>query len=147
MGGFAWLRVALALLCAGCNTQQSAAGPQEDCSRKTKFGDPLCCGRSDELPSISCIDLSDGGTIYGSFKHCGGQGEIHDARFVGAVCCEGLVEVALMTKTDDANEPGPPPGCRLDSLSARICSACGNGICDVVENSCNCAKDCPDLTK
>lgn len=113
-----------------------------DCDATTELGDPICCGRSDELPGLSCVDLTGDGTIYGQYGRCLEQGERFDARFIGGACCDGLTPI----ENEDEYEGEPinyKPGCYPISESGRLCSACGNGECEPVENSCNCAEDCP----
>ncbi|MBR9704699.1 hypothetical protein GOV12_04760 [Candidatus Pacearchaeota archaeon] len=55
----------------------------------------------------------------------------------GHDCCEGLVEIKAQNLLNNSNCKDPEP---LGSW--RICSDCGNGICENKENSCNCKKDC-----
>ena len=59
--------------------------------------------------------------------------EAGEHRGVAVVCCDGLVEIP----------PAYPLGnvCVL-MFGFDLCSACGDGICDDWENSCNCPEDC-----
>lgn len=49
-------------------------------------------------------------------------------------CCPGLVKVPC-------DKPGPDGECQ-PCLGASICTYCGDGICGIGENSCNCSDDC-----
>ena len=132
---------------AGSSGTDDFGGPTaggDPCAKTTSLGDPICCGQDGEIPNVSCIDLSGGGTIYGSYGQCIGQGEIYDARFAGGVCCEGLAMLHIAVPSEGETSPpnGVPAGCRLESLSGVLCSACGNESCDDGENWCNCPDDC-----
>jgi hypothetical protein len=59
--------------------------------------------------------------------------EAGENRGVAVVCCEGLVEI------DNAYPCGHVCGI---IFGYPLCSACGDGICDDWENSCNCPEDC-----
>lgn len=120
------------------------ASAGDPCMNRTSLGDRICCGRTGEVRNVSCIDLSDGGTIYGSLGRCVGQGDSYDRRFVGGVCCDGLVSLQTLIPSDGKMPPqqGVPAGCVLESLSRVVCSTCGNDVCDEGENGCNCAADC-----
>jgi hypothetical protein len=113
-----------------------ASGDSTGCGQVTRLGDPICCGRPDELPNLSCIDLSDGGTEFGDFEHCLSQGQGFDARQVGAACCDGLSIIEPTFKVDGKVD------CNAVFGSHRLCSACGNGNCEDVETVCNCPGDC-----
>jgi hypothetical protein len=127
-------------------TQTSSASPLDaavPCGRETTLGDSICCGREGELINVSCVDLSDGGTIYGRFGRCHEQGEIYDARFAGGVCCEPLVGITMYVPSAEADGSGGlPVGCWVGGEGVFMCSACGDGVCQEVENWCNCATDC-----
>lgn len=123
------------------NTDAETRSGSAPCGRLTELNDPICCGRDDEIPGISCIDLSDGGTIYGGFGRCLVEGEVLDLRVVGGTCCEGLRTVEQLREFDGAVE-GFAPGCYPEAEGAVYCSACGDGLCGKVENRCNCARDC-----
>jgi hypothetical protein len=153
--------LALVCLATGCTDGQADAEPsappetssalvpassapiEDPCEQTTSLGDHICCGRPDELPNISCVDLSDGGTIYGGYQSCRAQGQIYDMRFVGGICCEPLSRLQLLKPQAGASYDGLPPGCGIESLAAAVCSACGDGLCQDVENWCNCPTDCP----
>ncbi len=124
--------------------QDSPAAP---CLRETSLGDPICCGRSNELPGTSCIDLTDGGTIYGDHGRCLELGEGFDRRVVGGACCDPLVTIQDTFPSKDGTTAGNlPEGCTIGGLSRAICSACGDGVCDNIENRCNCPDDCQPQT-
>ena len=50
-------------------------------------------------------------------------------------CCPGLASIGC---------EGPPTAevCEGDCAGAVICARCGNGLCGLGENACNCAQDC-----
>ena len=59
--------------------------------------------------------------------------EAGENRGVAVVCCEGLVEIANSFPCGHV--------CSI-IFGYPLCSACGDGICDDWENSCNCPEDC-----
>jgi hypothetical protein len=61
---------------------------------------------------------------------CAGAGE---HRGVAVVCCDGLVELPNIYPVDYV--------CVL-TFGYPVCSACGDGICDDWESTCNCPEDC-----
>jgi len=121
---------------SGSSPSSDAGTSKATCGRTTKYGDRVCCGAPGEIPNVSCIDLTDGGTVFGAFQHCLGQSEVFDARQVGAVCCTGLMKIDLSSGVDGSIECGGPLS------AARYCPACGDQKCDEVENRCNCPADC-----
>jgi hypothetical protein len=50
-------------------------------------------------------------------------------------CCEGLKPISC----DRPNERGV---CRYGCVGTVICANCGNGVCGLGENKCNCPEDC-----
>jgi hypothetical protein len=120
--------------------RRSDAGSEAGCGDKTEYGDLICCGKADELPGLSCIDLTDGGTVFGTFGRCLVQGERFDARQVGSVCCDGLRRLDSDQPVEVAD--GGESRCEPELLPLKYCSACGNEVCDTVENRCNCPQDC-----
>ena len=55
-------------------------------------------------------------------------------------CCEGLTKISCARPDANGN---CPEGC----VGASICANCGNGICGLGENKCNCPEDCKEQTK
>ena len=54
-------------------------------------------------------------------------------------CCEGLVVIGC--------EQAAPPGLCRPCEGSTSCSPCGDGVCDPVENNCNCADDCEPIPR
>jgi len=53
-----------------------------------------------------------------------------------ADCCDGLARVPNLV-------PGPD-GCEGSGhMGISVCLLCGDGVCDDLENACNCPEDCP----
>lgn len=56
--------------------------------------------------------------------------------FKGQNCCPGLKSVLYPCS-------GKPPNCTCSRGGTSVhCTNCGNGTCDIFENSCNCPVDC-----
>jgi hypothetical protein len=71
---------------------------------------------------------------------CHGEGEVFSAKVAKPIgCCDGLVAVNHAGLADSGT------GCVLHSLNGevKICTQCGNGLCGLGENVCNCSVDCP----
>ncbi len=60
--------------------------------------------------------------------------------YPGYQCCPGLTAISTAKPDQYGNCPSQPP------LGASVCAKCGNGICGLGENKCNCPKDCLALT-
>lgn len=67
---------------------------------------------------------------------CVGEGEATFSTF-GADCCSGLVAIR-----SGLPPPGYPPFNCSVGLDSRVCSRCGDGICDQWERPCGCPQDC-----
>ena len=65
---------------------------------------------------------------------CGTSGYIGD----GLPCCEGFIKRCGFPSFDDTCERAP----QNSYYSAPMCIPCGNGICETLENACNCPEDC-----
>lgn len=104
----------------------------------------ICCGQPGELVGSNCVAWS---FIQDKVDHCvaeSGELDGHDIPY-GAHCCEGLQVLDDLVSIDDpdaASLQDPPRGCTYASLSGKICTRCGNHICDRHENRCNCPSDC-----
>jgi hypothetical protein len=100
--------------------------PKCPCYVCTNCGDGLCgkgengcnCAKDCGLPCFSSG---------GKFQNWGADLNIR--------CCTGLSAIKDCT--------GTPPKCVCPSCPCYLCSACGNGKCESIENACNCPKDCP----
>jgi hypothetical protein len=116
-----------------------------DCDEHTEAGYRVCCGRETEIPDVSCVDLSKPNGEFGMYGGCLEDGQTFDAKFVGAVCCEGLVRTELFIEMSGAPFGPPPGGCAFAAApSTKVCLPCGNGVCDAKENRCNCPQDCAE---
>jgi hypothetical protein len=74
------------------------------------------------------------GKNYTKELSCASQGEYV---LPGHECCEGLIEIKAENRISDGTCKDP------ESLGSwRVCSNCGNSVCDYGENNCNCKKDC-----
>lgn len=74
------------------------------------------------------------GKNYTKELSCAQEGEY---ALPGHICCNGLIEIKALNRLENGNCKDPEP---LGSW--RVCSNCGNGVCDKKENYCNCKKDC-----
>lgn len=57
----------------------------------------------------------------------------------GYHCCPGLVVINPVQPNTEGNCPSP-------MIGVSVCTKCGNGICGLGENKCNCPADCPKTT-
>jgi len=55
-------------------------------------------------------------------------------------CCSGLIAI----KDPRSSKPIPEGGCSGVGSDAYICASCGNGVCGLGENKCNCPVDCEE---
>lgn len=55
------------------------------------------------------------------------------------LCCKELTKISLDKPSSDANSVN---GCTVGSIGGLVCTNCGNGICGLGENKCNCPVDC-----
>jgi hypothetical protein len=121
---------------------QAAGSGIANCERKTDAGFTICCGRSSEIPGLSCVDLSVDGGEFGVYRKCIESGASFDAKVEGAQCCDGLVRVENHYPAD-AGPLVDATGCFIGSPpSTKTCLPCGNEVCDEAENRCNCPADC-----
>jgi hypothetical protein len=91
-----------------------------------------CMGLPDDKPGLNCIPPQPDGGIYG---RCRQYGEDIEGKVVGGYCCEGLTKTSQAYPSDG--------GCVSDvPVSLLICAPCGDGLCDRLENPCNCPQDC-----
>jgi hypothetical protein len=84
------------------------------------------------------------GGIYGA---CRQAGELYEGKVICAGCCDGLERSSLLVP-GNAIPPEKdllPDGCDYAAAppSMLVCIKCGDGICGVAENFCNCPIDCP----
>lgn len=143
--GFTLFKI-LVVPCGCSATAVVACGPEEgekNCGAVTKFGDPVCCGRSGEVPGVSCIDSRNGGSVYGLHGRCYERGEQMDQKFVGSVCCEGLTITSIEEEVPSSAVADAGITCSFVPPSAGVCTPCGNGVCEEgMENRCRCSEDC-----
>lgn len=66
-------------------------------------------------------------------------------RYKNDKCCDGLTPISMSRV---CNTPGDEMGCNKNGCfppppcDCFICANCGNGVCGLGENRCNCSKDC-----
>ena len=102
------------------------AGDTKDCGTGTG-GARWCCGAPHEAPGQNCMLKPPDG-------RCVGEGELIEGKN-GEHCCEGLDRISLDEPTD--------AGCSATGTpSLFVCTRCGDGLCGVAENQCNCGADC-----
>lgn len=91
----------------------------DECDEGFRGGPPMDCplGRSGQccMPAEICVPL--------------GEMVVED----GPACCAGLEPMACNTPIEQACTPCDAPP---------TCAACGNGICDGIEDACSCPADC-----
>jgi hypothetical protein len=99
-------------------------------------GEGLACCPPDSLPDAgsgkeaTCFKY---GGVLGDCVPAGGQLEGKD---ICALCCGSLERIDNSAPDAQGNcQPTNPP-------SVLICAACGDGMCGVGENRCNCPADC-----
>jgi hypothetical protein len=73
--------------------------------------------------------------------------QAHFAKHLEEECCDNLVPVsAADIPRDDYTLDDYPPGCGPAPgvpVDVMICVACGDGVCGLKEQFCNCPDDCP----
>lgn len=142
------------LAVTGCSSSPSSPSPQEtnfvstgtDVPGRYKDGVYSCCARSEG--KACCEGLETGmcfrfGGIYGE---CRKQGEQLEGKMPCARCCDGLQRLSsvVVGEKESPASDGLSEGCDHGGSppSLLTCSDCGNGVCDAVENRCNCPQDC-----
>ncbi|MDD5086459.1 MAG: DNRLRE domain-containing protein [Candidatus Nanoarchaeia archaeon] len=103
--------------------------PGEECDRTDDHSCPGMCSESCKcIIEELCIKEGEIGSMY-------------DGNPNNDICCEGLVKIrdAYITNSTYSDATG----CII-SRSGFICTKCGNGICGLGENVCNCPEDCQD---
>lgn len=106
-----------------------------------------CIGCPGELRGVNCIPPQPDGGVYGG---CIEDGEVFEAKVLGAYCCNRIVPDAGLRGRIAVEAPGDAGAGGTDErgcvpgapVSAKICSPCGDGICEPWENRCNCPEDC-----
>lgn len=104
-----------------------------------------CCGEGKGLeccPPGSLPDPGSGKTAtcfqYGGVVGaCTAEGDVLEAKDICALCCGTLVRIESSAPSSDGascEETAPP--------SVLVCAACGDGVCGLGENECNCPSDC-----
>jgi hypothetical protein len=77
---------------------------------------------------------------------CTQEGGEYFAKFLEEKCCDNLVPVSAMD-VPMKDYPGDdyPPGCGAGDAPPDLmfCVACGDGVCGLKEQFCNCPADCP----
>jgi len=83
------------------------------------------------------------GGVYGA---CRAEGMELEAKIICARCCEGLTraEPLIVGERDPPEVDRLAPGCDFAGTDGMfVCVRCGDGICGIGENRCNCPADCP----
>lgn len=98
---------------------------------------PICVCLKDSncnCPLYKCVNGKCEETI--NNLPCARAGEEGDV--YGKKCCSGLTSVPINVEPYDGNCLGeyPPYGTQF------LCIKCGDGVCDLKENKCNCPQDC-----
>jgi len=57
-----------------------------------------------------------------------------------SLCCSGLKPIKTMAYYTEGQESYG--GCSISLSSGYVCSNCGDGFCNPLENYCNCPEDC-----
>ena len=70
-------------------------------------------------------------------KRCIPEGGKRHLSIEDKQCCEGLKEIAISWPFG--------PLCKEGPRNAAYCTYCGDGVCKLPENNCNCASDCPSI--
>ena len=68
---------------------------------------------------------------------CSGEGQMIGTYPGGGICCAGLTPISTVSPDSRGVCPSTPV------VGSSICTRCGNGICGIGENYCNCPQDCP----
>ena len=109
-------------------------------------GEPPECNDGDPCTEDSC-DPGSGcvhSAVYGGECGCVPEAEVYWDSALEAECCPGLTAVPACAADYDIDcDPIVPccHGCYCANPPFQICSLCGNGVCDLGENPCNC-EDC-----
>jgi hypothetical protein len=134
-------RVAIVVILAFAGCGRTEAGEPSDAD----VDGPETCQPPQQ--GVTCLaPPPDGAT-------CVPLGQVYDARQPYQECCAGLSPISPNLEPAswcDANciTYGGTPQCVSTLLdSARVCTPCGNDVCDVDdgENACNCPEDCGGL--
>lgn len=88
-------------------------------------------------PRCDCFagyhDQADGSCVEDA-THCSGPGNMASPKSY-TICCPGLIGIE-----DSVKQNGQ---CNRHAPDALICAACGDHVCGLGENECNCPSDCP----
>jgi len=93
----------------------------------------ICTGAAGEVQGMNCIpaDLASKNQ-----QACRGEGQDREAKDLSRPCCQGLTAISsVQPLTDGSCGYSAPP-------SVQICTRCGDHVCGMGENRCNCAQDC-----
>lgn len=73
---------------------------------------------------------------------CVGEGE-SGSHFKKHKCCKNLKAVAALSFVVDEKAKDYGERCLTSGAGGHfLCTKCGNGICENIENACNCPEDC-----
>ncbi len=99
----------------------------------SRVSDDLLLGAQDPEIFIDGFETGDTSRWWTPETDCVSEGEV-GSPWDGIPCCSGLIAISC-------SEQLPDGGCATQS-DCFICSVCGDGICDLGENICNCPEDC-----
>jgi hypothetical protein len=97
-----------------------------------------CCARGEGTGC--CVGLPQGTCFQygGTAGDCTPEGDSLEAKDICSICCPGLSRI-------ESSQPGGGSSsmtCNPGIPSVFVCARCGDGICGLGENQCNCAADC-----
>jgi len=112
-----------------CGATDTGTGTSADA--KCIGGGSTCCA------GLTCKYVSSDSTpVCVKDATCTPEGKVN--YFGSPACCNGLTSVTNATPSGDL--------CAATNNGASVCTKCGNGICGLGENKCNCPADCGQIT-
>jgi hypothetical protein len=112
------------------------ASPDSEVDGRYHQGPYLCCAPGEDR---ACCVGQPQGTCFrygGVLGACVKEGSTRSPKDTCEICCDGLSNIFLTIDDAGTCESNGPP-------DIFYCAACGDGICGVAENRCNCPADCP----
>ena len=123
--------------CGKITPSTSQANAETTISASTLHSDPatreiICHHAPGKVPGMNCISAK---LATRNNQPCRHEGQDVDGKDFGSTCCPGLTAIATSHPSNTGCTRSAPP-------SIQICSRCGDQICGVGENHCNCPQDC-----
>lgn len=116
----------------GCNAEVSTSSPPSQANANASHG-RICTGVAGEVQGMNCIPAN---LAPENQRACRGEGQDRDAKDLSQPCCPGLRAISSAQPLANGRcESSAPP-------SVQVCTRCGDNVCGVGENTCNCAQDC-----